>query len=95
MEQVHPLVYEYKQTIIGFDPPAFAKMLETGASRKYTKIYRRLSNGLLKLTCEVTSLSLSASSILPVQPEPSPSTSTKEARLHFLQCSPQHDNAAS
>jgi hypothetical protein len=48
MEQVHPLVYEYKQTIIGFDPPAFAKMLEPGASRKYTKIYRRLSNGLLQ-----------------------------------------------
>ncbi len=25
MEKIHPLVYEYKQAIIGFDPPTFAK----------------------------------------------------------------------
>jgi hypothetical protein len=48
MEQIHPLVAEYKATILGFDPPAFAKMNELGSERKYTKIYRRLSHKLLQ-----------------------------------------------
>lgn len=48
MELVHPLVADYKKTILGFDAPAFAKMNEPGSERKYTKVYRRLSNRLIQ-----------------------------------------------
>jgi hypothetical protein len=48
MEKEHPLVYEYHRVILGFDPPAFAKMNERGSERKYTKIYRRLSYRLIQ-----------------------------------------------
>jgi hypothetical protein len=48
MENVHPLVIEYHKTVLDFQPPAFAKMNEPGAQRKYTKIYRRLSYPLLQ-----------------------------------------------
>lgn len=49
MERVHPLVTLYKQTILGFEPLAFAKMNSPGAEAKYTKIYRPLSNHLIRL----------------------------------------------
>src|SRR5262245_1169282 len=48
MENVHPLAIEYHKTVLDFQPPAFAKMNEPGAQRKYTKIYRRLSYPLLQ-----------------------------------------------
>lgn len=47
MESVHPLVQEYEQAILGFQPRAYAKMNERGAAHKYIKVYRRLTLQLL------------------------------------------------
>ena len=48
MEQIHPLVRDYHDAILGFDAPAFAKMNAPDSVRKYTKIYRRLSYRLIQ-----------------------------------------------
>jgi hypothetical protein len=40
MEQPHPLVVAYQETILGFEPPAYAKMNGRGALRKYSKVVR-------------------------------------------------------
>jgi hypothetical protein len=45
MEKLHPLVVEYKETLLGLDAPACANMNNSGAERKYNKFYRRLSSG--------------------------------------------------
>ncbi|MCU0493056.1 MAG: hypothetical protein MUD01_15820 [Chloroflexaceae bacterium] len=38
MEQPHPLVRAYYDTILGFEPPAYAKMNRRGAIHKYSKV---------------------------------------------------------
>jgi hypothetical protein len=38
MEQPHPLVVAYEETILGFEPPAYAKMNRRGALHKYSKV---------------------------------------------------------
>lgn len=38
MEQPHPLVVAYQETILGFEPPAYAKMNRRGALHKYSKV---------------------------------------------------------
>lgn len=38
MEQTHPLVVAYQETVLGFDPPAYAKMNRRGALHKYSKV---------------------------------------------------------
>lgn len=38
MEQPHPLVIAYQETILGFEPPAYAKMNRRGALHKYSKV---------------------------------------------------------
>lgn len=40
MEQPHPLVLAYQETILGFEPPAYARMNGRGASYKYAKVVR-------------------------------------------------------
>lgn len=38
MEKPHPLVQAYCDTILGFEPPSYAKMNHQGALHKYTKV---------------------------------------------------------
>lgn len=40
MERPHPLVTAYQETILGFEPPAYAKMNRRGAIHKYSKVVR-------------------------------------------------------
>src|SRR5205823_6646550 len=48
MDARHPLVSVYHDTVLGFEPHAFARMNAQDSTKKYTKVYRNVTPSLLQ-----------------------------------------------